>query len=264
MNFYFGYWNVSCVLYIYRQDIVCPGSWRLDGIHVFYIGSGPAGDRCGVAEVQLGQQYPGDDGRDEANDYGEQRREAFPSPLDAHRPRHAWIFAQTHDIRFSRGSRPDPRQQDLFHEDGMGGLSGLSRLLTEVVVLSVIAAGLWIGSIPYAFKYNFLLLILCLGLVIQLSILGYAFYQLHIMLNIVRNAKLQECFSIFRKAYAIYNRPLEERVNFLIDLFLAEFALMQAYRLRLWPVDRKTMLESFSTSMSFLPLVLQYLLQWFS
>jgi len=140
----------------------------------------------------------------------------------------------------------------------MGGLSGVSRLFTEVVALLAIAAGLWIGSIPYAFKYSFLLLILCLGLMAELSVLMYAFYQLHLMLSMIRRAKLQEYFSIFHKANAI--RDMEERVNFLIDLFLAEFALTQAYRLRLWPVDRKTILEAFSALTSFLPVVLQYLL----
>jgi len=153
---------------------------------------------------------------------------------------------------------------DLYHEDGMGGLSGVSRLFTEVVALLAIAAGLWIGSIPYAFKYSFLLLILCLGLMAELSVLVYAFYQLHLMLSMIRRAKLQEYFSIFHKANTIRDMPLEEKVNFLIDLFLAEFALTQAYRLRLWPIDRKAILEAFSALTSFLPAALQYLLYLFS
>ena len=155
---------------------------------------------------------------------------------------------------------------NIYHEDGMGGLSSVSRLLTRVIVFLGVATGLWFGSIPYAFKYNFLLLILCLGLVMESSMLGYAFYQLHSTLSLMKKRKIRECFSICREARMMcdMSMPLEERVNFLTKLVLADFALTQVDKLRLWPIDYRTILETLSILTGFLPVILQYFLYLFS
>lgn len=157
------------------------------------------------------------------------------------------------------------RLVDLYHEDMMGGLRGVSKLLTSVIVLSSVAIGLWVGSIPYAFKYGLILLILCLGLALGLFILGLIFYKLHSTLNLVRLEIVKENFSIFSEARKIYDTSLstEERVNFIIKMLLAEFTLTQAYKLRVWPIDHKTVLETFNVLTIFLPITLQYIFYLF-
>jgi len=154
------------------------------------------------------------------------------------------------------------RMVNIYHEDGMGGLSYVGKLLINTVIFSSLATGLWIGSIPYAFKYTYILLILCLGLAIETLILLYAFYQLHSILNFIKRAKTMELFSIFKEAQLISDRvvPLKVKVDFLLKLSLSEFALIQISRLRLWPISYRDILEIFGTLTSFLPIILQYLL----
>ena len=154
------------------------------------------------------------------------------------------------------------RMVDIYHEDTCGGLTGVSRFLIEFVVLSGIATGLWIGSIPYAFKYSPLWLILFLGLVVELLLVIYIISHVHFTLSMIKREKIRETFSVFHKAHAIrdFRLPLGERVDLLIELTLAQFALTNAYRLRVFPIDYKVILEILGALTSFLPVILQYLL----
>jgi len=151
---------------------------------------------------------------------------------------------------------------NLFHEDGMGGLSCISKLSINLAILSSLAAGLWIGSIPYAFKHTYILLILCLGLTMEISILLYVFYRLHSVLSFMKRVKTMEFFSIFKEVQLISEKvvPLEVKVDLLLKLSLSEFALIQIDRLRLWPISYKYILEILGTLTSFIPIILQYLL----
>ncbi len=143
----------------------------------------------------------------------------------------------------------------------MGGLGILSRLFTDVVVLLSVAIGLWIGSIPYAFKHMVIMLMLFSGLVFAFFMLVYLFYQLHLIMEIVRSERMRESLSILREVQATYDRSLslETRIDLLMRLLSAELVLMQAYRMRSWPVNYRIFLESLSTLMSFLPTFLQYI-----
>jgi len=154
------------------------------------------------------------------------------------------------------------RMVDLYREDRMGGFSYICKLSINLAIFSSLAAGLWIGSIPYAFKHTYILLILCLGLTIETLILLYAFYQLHSVLNFIKRVKTMEFFSILKEAQLISEGvvPLEVKVDLLLKLSLSEFALTQIDRLRLWPISYRDVLELFGILTSFLPIILQYLL----
>jgi hypothetical protein len=148
-----------------------------------------------------------------------------------------------------------------LHKDGMGGLSPVSKLLIDVFVLSGFVTGLWIGSIPYAFKYEFLFLILCLGLSIEIIVLGYAFYQLHATLKSYKSAEIEKYLSFFEEVQKALERTLtlDEKVDMLLRLSLAEIALTNIYKMHVWPIKYKDLIEVSSILMSFLPIVLQYL-----
>jgi hypothetical protein len=138
----------------------------------------------------------------------------------------------------------------------------IGRFSVDVAVLSSLATGLWIGSIPYAFKYNFILLILCLGLTLGTSVAGYVIYELHSMIDALRRRKIKEWFLTLQEAKHTYEKAssLDEKVDILIRLFLTEFYLMQADKLQIWPVNKRDMLKFLGALTDFLPVILQYLL----
>jgi hypothetical protein len=151
---------------------------------------------------------------------------------------------------------------DIYHQDRMGGLGCISKLLVDIVLLSGLAVGLWIGSIPYAFEHHFLLLIFCLGLLMEIFAVGHVFYQVNLVLNRIKREKIQECFQIYREARCKYEKSqsLKAKVDLLTKLSFAGLDLTEVNKLRLLPINYKDMLEFLGVLAGFLPIILQYLL----
>lgn len=147
---------------------------------------------------------------------------------------------------------------DPYNSDGIGGLTPISKILVKIVVLLGIASGLWVGSLIGSIGDYVILIILIIGLITELSILGYITYRLHKELVRVKskllNSHISSIKDLLDKGWNVSNK-----VELLLKLFREQIILIQLDRMRTWPININTLLELTGLLLGFAPLILDFI-----